>query len=153
MGSQTLPLLLAAEGGSWLGGAVLVGILAVVMIGSGLLVIGIARRAADGRTGRNPVAGIRTKATMSSDEAWDAAHAAGLQLTVIGGWAAVLSGLASIPVALLFWQQGVSAEAGSGMAIMVSAGLGSAGLVGFVIAGAVKGHRAAVEVRDRIGSH
>jgi hypothetical protein len=39
-------------------------------------VAAIDRRAADGRLGRNAVAGIRTRATLRSDAAWRAGHAA-----------------------------------------------------------------------------
>lgn len=38
----------------------------------------LTRRAADGRLGLNDLAGIRTRATKSSDEAWRVGHAAAL---------------------------------------------------------------------------
>lgn len=144
--------MLAEEPASWSAVIGLVLFFAIVMFGSGLLVVEVAKRTADGRTKRNPIAGIRTSATMSSDEAWDAAHAAGRRMTVLGGWMSAIAGAASIPIALVSWQAGFSPETVVGLAIGVSAGLGTVGLLGLVVAGAVKGHRAAVAVRDGTGT-
>ncbi|MEM7322866.1 MAG: SdpI family protein [Actinomycetota bacterium] len=137
---------------SWAGVWVLVVLLAAVMVGSGILIIVVARRAADGRTGVNKVAGIRTAATMSSDEAWLAAHVAGRRLTELGGRIAVIGGLASIPAAGVVAAAGGSRDATVLAAVGLSIGLGSVGVLVCVIAGAVVGHRAAVVVRDGFGS-
>ncbi len=58
----------------------------VLLLGSGMLVVSIARRAAGGQLERNGWAGIRTTATRSSDGAWAAAHQAAERPTVVGGW-------------------------------------------------------------------
>ena len=52
---------------------VLIGLL---LVGAGAVVSAVNRRAADGRLGRNAVAGIRLHATMRSDAAWRAGHSA-----------------------------------------------------------------------------
>ena len=125
--------------------------MAALMAGAGLVAIGVANRTADGRTGRNSLAGTRTSATMSSDEAWHAAHDAGRGLSVRGGWVGVIAGAASLPIAAGCWLFGLSADLVVAVALAVSTGIGTVGILGFTVAGAVQGHRAAVEVRDRIG--
>lgn len=134
--------------GSWAGAWALVLVVATVMTGAGVLIVVVARRTADGRTGRNPVAGIRTGATMSSDEAWAAAHVAGRRLTELGGWGAIAAGVGSLPVAAVLAIRGETAETVSNAALAVAAGVGSVLLLAGVTAGAIKGHRAAVAVRD-----
>ena len=64
----------------------------------GLVVAGIVQmvvmsRAADGRLGRNRFAGLRTKATMLSDDTWHTAHVAAKPLSMRAGQAFVASGL------------------------------------------------------------
>lgn len=126
--------------------AVMIGI-GALMVGAGLLIISIARRAADGRLGPNAIAGIRTRTTRSSAEAWQAAHQAGERVTVLAGWASVLSGVIALIAGLI---------AGSGgddpnRAMLVWATtlmFGSVLLVGLVIYGAMKGQAAARQVRD-----
>lgn len=141
--------MLAQEGEiSWVLAWVVIMLMAVVMAGAGWVVVFVARQAADGQLGRNAIAGIRTPATLSSDEAWNAAHIAGQRLTLLAGWSSI--GFAGLSVVLA---GGVAATGGSAdsaltTAVVVSGGLGLVGLLGLVIAGAVKGHRAAVAIRD-----
>ena len=68
-------------------------VLGVLMIVSGGLLVGVGWAAATGRLRRNWFAGIRTTASMSSDEAWDACHRAGGRLMAAGGVASVVCGL------------------------------------------------------------
>ena len=76
-------------------------ILLVVMVGTGLLLIWMARAAADGRLRRNQWAGIRIPSTMASDGAWLAGHRAAENPTRWAGWIAVVSGLLALfPVPL-----------------------------------------------------
>ncbi|MCX5205343.1 SdpI family protein [Streptomyces sp. NBC_00237] len=58
---------------------------AVWVCGAGLLTLGLlihflCRQAGNGDLGRNAAIGIRTRATMSSDAAWNAGHAAAIPL-------------------------------------------------------------------------
>ncbi|GAA1126332.1 SdpI family protein [Arthrobacter flavus] len=105
-------------------------VLFVVMVGSGILMLWLARAAASGRLQRNPYAGIRIQVTMASDRAWLAAHQAAERPTQIGGWCAITSGIPSIlPVSM--------------SVAMVAVFIGSLALLGFVLYGAKLGSRAA----------
>ncbi|QOR69578.1 SdpI family protein [Ruania alkalisoli] len=73
----------------------------VLVVAAGLLLVVVARRAAQGRIRRNPIAGIRTAATMASDEAWLAAHREGESLTALGGWIFVATGAVTMTGARL----------------------------------------------------
>ena len=70
-------------------------------IGAAVLVIWLTWRAANGTLPRNDLAGVRTRVTMSSDEAWRIGHRAALRPTLIGGILTVLWSLASIGLAPL----------------------------------------------------
>lgn len=107
-------------------------VLLVVMTGSGILLIWMARATASGRLKRNAIAGIRTPRTMVSDEAWLAAHVRAKRATTLAGIASVATGLASLLP--------VPAPA---LSAVVLAGCGV--MVGFVLYGARVGGRAAVE--------
>ena len=72
-------------------------VLFVVMAGSGLLLVWMARATASGRLGRNMIAGIRIPSTMASDEAWLAAHRRAERPMVLAGVAGTVGG----PVAAL----------------------------------------------------
>lgn len=108
-------------------------VLLVVMVGSGVLLIWMARAAASGRLKRNPVAGIRIPSTMVNDEAWLAAHVRAKRATTLAGISSMASGL----VALL----PVSAPI---LAAAVLAGCGA--MLGFLLYGARVGSRAAARV-------
>lgn len=63
-------------------------------IGGAVLVIWLTWRAATGELGRNDLAGVRTRVTMSSDDAWRTGHRAALPPTLISSvidvlWCAV----------------------------------------------------------------
>lgn len=61
-----------------------------VMSGAGLLLIWVARATASGKIKRNAVAGIRTRKTMASDEAWLAAHVRAKTPTLLASVATLL---------------------------------------------------------------
>lgn len=70
-------------------------------IGAAVLVIWLTWKAANGSLPRNDLAGVRTRVTMSSDEAWRVGHRAALRPTVVAGILTVLWSLASIGLAPL----------------------------------------------------
>lgn len=67
-----------------------------VMAGAGLLLIWGARATASGKIKRNAVAGIRTRKTMASEEAWLAAHVRAKTPTLLAGVASLLGGVAAL---------------------------------------------------------
>ena len=85
-------------------GALLLGLLWVV---SGLAVAVVGRRAADGRLGRNALAGIRIRSTLRSDAAWRAGHAAARPASDAAGAVFVVTGLAATVVRPAPWFAGV----------------------------------------------
>lgn len=104
-------------------------ILCLTMVGAGGAVIWAARAAASGRLKRNFIAGIRTRSTLASDEAWLAAHQAARSLTELGGWSSIATGVL-ILLASTDAQLGVITIAGSVVLLVL------------VIAGAYRGVRA-----------
>lgn len=86
----------------WPSAIILMTIVSFVMMGSGWLIIWIATRTADGRLGSNAWAGIRTRTTRSSDEAWREAHMAAEGPTKLAGWASIVSGLAAVVFGVAF---------------------------------------------------
>lgn len=71
-----------------------IAVLTPTLVGAGWLIAWIGRRAATGRLDRNWIAGIRTSATLASDEAWEAAHRVAGTMLVWAGAASAVSGLA-----------------------------------------------------------
>lgn len=71
-------------------------VLLVTMVGSGALLIWMARAAASGKLKRNSLAGIRTPSTMASDEAWLAAHERAKGATLLTGYLSVAIGVFSL---------------------------------------------------------
>lgn len=111
-------------------------LIGVGMIGAAIAIIVVTNGAASGRIGPNPGTGIRTAATRSSLEAWQAAHRAAMpimQFAAVLGMAtgAVLLFLRSSPS--LFW--GV---------LFVGVAL----LAAFSVWAAIVADRAAKRVRD-----
>jgi len=110
-------------------------VLLVVMVGSGVLLIWMARATASGRLKRNSIAGIRIPSTMASDEAWQAAHVRAKRVTMFAGYASVATGLFAllpVPAPVL------------GAAVIV----GSAAMLVLVLYGARVGSRAATEISN-----
>ncbi len=80
--------LLAAERLPWIPAIVLAGSL----IPAGLLVSWLARRLARGDVGRNRLMGLRTNATMASDEGWRVGQATFARWGVLAGLGPVAAG-------------------------------------------------------------
>jgi uncharacterized membrane protein len=109
-------------------------LLAVTMLLAGVVLLVLAARQRSGGLRRNGLVGLRTSATMRSDEAWHAAHAATAGLTALAGVVQVVAGGAIVVLdpgdaGLLAWTLG---GAGSTLALVLTA--------------AVRGHRIAVRV-------
>lgn len=131
---------------TWAGAWAIMLPIGLLLIVSGLVVVGVAKRLADGQIGMSGIAGIRTSATMSSPEAWSAAHRAGKKLTVIGG--RTLSWSAAIAIGAGLWfGEGDPERTTAVWAVVV--GVSSVGVLVPILLGARAGHRAAVVVRDR----
>ena len=79
----------------------LAAVLGGLLLAGGALVPYVVGRAAGGLLRRNHWVGIRTPATMSSDAAWRAAHAAARGWAVASGAVIALSGLGVLLVAAL----------------------------------------------------
>lgn len=114
----------------------------LLLIGCAVLVIGIARRTADGRLGTNGWAGIRTKTTMSSDEAWLKAHQAAERDTVLGGWFLGALGPLAIVIASLVGDDPASVIAIWGTIVTIGAFV----MLIPIIVGAKKAQTAAKQV-------
>lgn len=84
-----------------------------------------------GRLPRNHFAGVRTAATLASDEAWAEAHRIGGAPLIFGAVAAVMAGLAFIPFVL-------AGEVSTGIAVTIaivqSVLLGGGGVVSWLMA-------------------
>ena len=135
--SPPLAAVLAAEAGADgdLGEPMPLGVavfLAMVHIGTGLFLVWLARRSMAGGLARNRIAGIRTSATLSSDEAWAAGHRAGGPLMAAGGWAYVVTGV----VLLVTVRQ-------PGWLALVVLGLGNVALITSCVMSVVRANRAA----------
>lgn len=114
--------------------------LGVVMIGSGVLIAVVNNRAADGRIGVDAAAGIRTKQTMASEEAWRAAHVAAKPWNQFAAMIAVVTGFAVIALSS-------SAPALFGVLLV-----GAALCLAVVVTAAIIGHRAARAVNEAAGN-
>lgn len=71
-------------------------LLGASMIAAGIVIAVTTNRAIDGRLGPNRTAGIRTKATRASSEAWVAAHRAAKPWMQFASMIAVVTGFAVI---------------------------------------------------------
>jgi uncharacterized membrane protein len=71
-------------------------VLFVTMVGSGILLIWMARAAASGRLKRNQFAGIRIRSTLASDEGWLAAHQRAEGPSLLAGVIMAASGIAAL---------------------------------------------------------
>ena len=106
------------------------GVLAIVMVGAGVLQLWMATATASGRLGRNQIAGIRIPATLASDEAWLAGHRRAKRSAQYAGWCAIVTGLLAF-TPLETWL------------VVVSVLVGSVAMLVFVLYGASVGGRAA----------
>lgn len=143
-----IAVLAAEDQGSWAAALVLGLVLGAALVGSGVLVRSVSRRAADGALGPNAVAGIRTKATMASEEAWLAAHRAGLRDSLLAGSVSIVGGVVILVLAPVMAVAGVGSPDRYAAVAGIGAMLVTLGLLGLVIRGAVVGHRAAKAVGE-----
>ena len=81
--------------------------------------VSVTRGAATGQLPRGGGAGIRTRRTQASDDAWRAAHTAALPLVNRLGWVATGAVAAALIAQTLFGGMLGMAAAGAGMAIEV----------------------------------
>lgn len=123
-------------------------VLAIALVGGGLLVWLLAVRAGSGEVARNAVAGVRTKATMASDDAWLAGQKAAEAPTAAGGKVSVASGVVSAVVALLLMLGAIDEPIG-GALILAAALIGVVAMFVLVACGAVFGNRAAKDIAAR----
>lgn len=114
---------------------------AVVLVLMGAVLVALGRLGRSGRLKRNAFAGVRTRATMSSDEAWDAAQRASAGYTIVAGWGAAVGGVALAVVVLL----GGGPDA-LPRAVLATTLVTAAWAAGWAIAGGVAGQRAAREI-------
>ena len=127
----TFAIVLAADDSIPFWGALLIG---GALIAGSILVAVVNNRAVQGRLGPNHVAGMRTKATMSSPEAWQAAHKAAKPWVQFGTMAGFVSGVAVI------------ALSSSATALLAVLAVGVVLSFGAVVAGAVVADREAKRV-------
>lgn len=133
-------MLAQADPISWLEVSLIMAGVGALLAVSGLVIIGISVRAADGRLGRNRLAGVRTKATLSSDEAWRIGNETAQRKTKQAGWACIGAALVSPTLALLVgWGDTERAIAIWAIAI----GVGTVLLTLLAIKAAIDGNRAA----------
>lgn len=150
---SAVPILVAtgpsdSASATYLQAAAYAGLMGLLMVGAGLLVRSVSRRAADGRMDRNPAAGIRTSATTASKEAWLLAHQVGQRPSLLGGTAGVVGGVALSVLGILTLVRLVEPNPTMAAATALILLTATAMLVG-VIVGAVRGHRAAADLNRR----
>lgn len=93
-----------------------------------------------GSLGRNAAVGLRTRATMASDEAWLKGHAAAVPQMLRAACSGWLLLAASVVCSALFRPPVGFAVAGAGYLLVI----------GWLLAAAVTGHRAAKAVADAL---
>ena len=96
-----------------------------ILIAAGLALVVTGVLAHLGRLPRNRLAGLRTKATLANDEAWEAAHRA-------SAWSIVLTGLVTLVGGIVLDPNDSSLLLGAGIAV-----------VGIAIVGGVQADRVA----------
>ena len=74
-------------------------LLGTILVCVGLTLTWVGRQGGRGKLPRNHLAGIRTQATMKSDEAWNAAHKAAAPWLLAAGMAAILGGITDLLLA------------------------------------------------------
>ncbi len=128
---------------SWAAAVAITVPVGVVLIGAGFFVRELAVRGADGRLQRNRLAGLRSPATLASDEAWLIAHRAGLVDSVRGGTVAVWCGAISLLVSWLLAMFGVVDAEGVVVTWSVIILIGVAAMSILLLRGFIYGNRAA----------
>jgi len=114
-------------------------LLGVVMIGAAIAIIVVNNGASNGRIGPNPGMGIRTTATRSSPEAWQAAHRAAMPIMQFAAIVSLATG-----VVVLFLRSSPNLFWG---VLLVGVAL----LTALSVTGAIVADRAAKAIRDGAG--
>lgn len=133
---------------SWTVAIIVSLVIAAVMFSVGLFTRELAKRGADGRLKKNKLAGIRTKATLASDEAWLVAHQAGEADSVLGANIAAASGVVSIFGAAVLAVLGVVGPEGYMIAWTVILLSGVTLMTVLLLRGTLRGHRAAKALNE-----
>lgn len=133
---------------SWAVAAVITLPVTAIMIFSGLFAKGLAERAADGRVGRNRLAGLRTPATLASDEAWSAGQQAALADTVRGGELGAWISALALVVAWGLGALGVVGPEGTVVIWTIVLLTGVVVMAGLLVRGAIRGNAAAKAVNQ-----
>lgn len=115
----------------------------IVLVGVGVGVRELAVRGADGRLKRNRIAGLRSPATLASDEAWAAGHEAGLTDTVRGGTVAIWSAIVSFALSWLLGASGAVDAEGVVVTWTVIILVGVVAMSVLLVRGFIHGNRAA----------
>ncbi|PFG20925.1 SdpI family protein [Serinibacter salmoneus] len=110
-------------------------LLCVSLVAGGGAMLWIAGASVRGTLTRNGIAGVRTTATLASDEAWAAAQTAAAGPTRLGGVLAVVTGFAALAVGI--------ADPAADVALAVVALAGTGLVLASVLVGAARGNRAA----------
>ena len=127
----------------------------VLLAGAALLVVGsvavraVGRAAADSRLGPNRGAGFRTRATLSSPEAWRAGHHAGRPVTDLAGLVGAVLAVADVGRFAIATVAAVVILVGGPPGLVLAAFLASAAaLLTGALVGGVRAHQAARAVRE-----
>lgn len=118
---------------------------------AGLVTLGgvvhhLRNQVASGAIRRNSAVGIRTKATMASDDAWRAGHAAAAPMLTAAFLTAYAAALTSLALALAL----ALTDSGSPAAVIVPAA-GTVAFLALLVAAAVKANSAARAAGDPDG--
>ncbi|RRD35245.1 SdpI family protein [Leucobacter sp. OH2974_COT-288] len=131
--------------------AVVVLIGAAVLLAGSLLIVWLGRLSERGTLARNYLAGLRTRQTLASDEAWIAGHRAGAKSMIVGGAGGAVGAVAGIVFGVLFMLGTVTQAATENLiacAVVVSCGW----MIIWVLVATAKANRAAREVNERARS-
>ena len=115
----------------------------VLLVGAGFLMRELAVRGVDGRLKRNRIAGLRSPATLASDEAWVAGHEAGLVDTVRGGTVAIVAAVGALVLSWLLGMLGALDAEGVVGVWTVLILIGVVAMSVLVVRGFIRGNRAA----------
>ncbi len=110
---------------------------AASLVSVALLLGWLAHASSDTDVGRNSLIGIRTRATMASDEAWAAGHQAAAGVVLAGAWTSAAAGLLG----------GALAVAGSRVAIGVVIA-GYLAMLALLLVATARANRAARRAHD-----
>ena len=115
----------------------------VLLVGAGFLMRELAVRGVDGRLKRNRIAGLRSPATLASDEAWVAGHEAGFVDTVRGGTVAIVAAVGALVLSWLLGMLGALDAEGVVGVWTVLILIGVVAMSVLVVRGFIRGNRAA----------